>query len=330
MFGKVAITVASAALAVMLCAPLARADMTLNTEGFGGPNNLQTWVAQDRGFFKQEGLTVTFNATKGSVAETRDLFSGKYEIMTSAFDNIVADVEGQGEEAWPQASDLVAFMGVNSGLETLVSRPDIAKTSDLRGKTAAVDAKKSGYALVMYRLLQQAGLVLDKDYSVLAVGGTSSRVNALKSDKAAAAMVSVPLDAELAKQGYHVLARSSELGPYQGSAYVTRRSWASSHQAELSAYIRGIVAATSYIYSNKAGTMDVLKKHEPDVKDSQLEPLYAQLTGPGGFDPRAEINMAGVKTVLGLREDYGLPKRKLDQPSKYIDVTFYQRAMTKK
>jgi ABC-type nitrate/sulfonate/bicarbonate transport system substrate-binding protein len=326
---KIAAAVLCAASIVMLRAPAARADAILNATGFGGSNELQTWVAQDRGFFKKEGLVVHFDATKGSVAETRDLFAGKYQVMSSAFDNIVADIEGQGEEKWPNASDLVAFMGVNSGFETLVSAPQIAKASDLRGKTVAVDAARSGYAIVMYRLLQQAGLTMGKDYSVLAVGGTSLRVKALADGKAMAAMVSTPLDAELAAKGYHILAKSSEVGPYQGSAYVTLRSWADRRPPELSGYIRAIVAATRYIYENKAGAIDVLKKHEPKLDPSQLDALYAELTGPGGFDPHASIDMAGVKTVIALRGEYGLPKKKLDAPGKYIVEDYYRRALAK-
>jgi ABC-type nitrate/sulfonate/bicarbonate transport system substrate-binding protein len=298
--------------------------------GFPGPNNIQTWVAQDRGLFKREGLVVDFATTKGSVVETKDLFAGKYQIMSSDFDNIVADIEGQGEQSFPDAADLVAVMGVHSGLESLVSRPEIRAAKDLRGKTVAADAARSGYALIMYKLLQTHGLLPNKDYSVKPVGGTPFRRQAVTSGEASAAMLSPPIDSQLEKQGFHILARSSDLGAGQGSVYVVRRSWAKAHRGELESYIRAIVAATDYVFSNKAGTIEVLKKHDPRLKDAQLEALYAELTGSEGLDPRAAINMAGVKNILAIRQEFAEPKKQLGAPSKYIDLTYYQQALAKK
>ena len=48
--------------------------------GFGFVSNLPIWVAQDRGLFKREGLEVRIDQTPGSVAQIRDMMSGKYQI----------------------------------------------------------------------------------------------------------------------------------------------------------------------------------------------------------------------------------------------------------
>jgi ABC-type nitrate/sulfonate/bicarbonate transport system substrate-binding protein len=327
---RIALALAFAALSAAFGAAPAQADTKLNVVGFGGANNLQTWVAQDRGFFQREGLTVDFSPTRGSLRETRDLLSGKYQIMTSAFDNIVADIEGQGEASIAGASDLVAFMGVSSGLENLVSRPEISIIPALRRRTVAVDARKSGYALLMYRLLQERNLRPDVDYAIIAVGGTPARVQALTKDAAQAAMLAEPVDSQLAKRGYHILAQGDEVGPYQGSVYVTSRHWANSHRSELSAYIRAIVAATDYIYADKSGAIGVLKQHDPRLSEAELETSYAELTGSGGFNRRAAINMAGVATVLSLRQQFGEPKRKLEPASAYVDTTYYRDAVAAK
>lgn len=327
MFAKTMFTVAFATGVLVAGAPRASAIAKLQTVSFGGSGDLQSWVAEDRGLFAKEGLSVTLATTSGSVQEVRDLLSGKFQIMSSAFDNIVAYTEGEGETTLAQPPDMIAFMAVHSGLISLISRPDIKSIEAIRGKRVAVDALKTGYALVLYRLLRDRGLEMNKDYSIIGVGGTPARMKAMEDAKAVAAMLSPPVDLAAEKAGYNVLASSREIGPYQGSVYATRRSWAKGHETEMSAYIRAIVAATDYIFANKAGAIAVLKKHEPRLSDEALEKLYATLTGPGGFNPHAALDMAGVKTVLDLRQANSESGKRLDPPSKYIDVSYYKRAL---
>jgi ABC-type nitrate/sulfonate/bicarbonate transport system substrate-binding protein len=315
---------------LMLGASAAKADTTLDTVSFSGATNLQSWIALDKGFYAREGLTVRLHQTQGSEQEVKDLYAGKYQIMSSAFDNTVAYIEGQGEFPLQNASDLVAFMGVHSGLNSLVSLPEYKTFDSLRGKVAAVDAKRSGYALVLYALMAKRGLQNGKDYTTVAVGGTPNRMQAMADGRAAFTMTSAPEDAAAKAKGDNILADSRELGAYQGSAYITRRSWAKDHEAELGAYIRATVAATDYIFANKAETLAVLHKYQPKLTAEQADALYATLTSPEGFDPHAKINMAGVETVLRVRGDFGEPKRKLDPPSAYVDQSYYDRALAKK
>lgn len=39
--------------------------------------------------------------------------------------------------------------------------------------------------------------------------------------------------------------------------------------------------------------------------------------------------MAGIETVLALRSKYGVPRKPLKDPSKYIDLEYYQAATVK-
>ena len=53
------------------------------------------------------------------------------------------------------------------------------------------------------------------------------------------------------------------------------------------------------------------------------------LGATGGFSRKAAIDMAGVRTVLALRSEYGEPKKKLRDAKKYIDLRYYRAAMAK-
>jgi hypothetical protein len=47
-----------------------------------------------------------------------------------------------------------------------------------------------------------------------------------------------------------------------------------------------------------------------------------------GLNRKAAIDVEGVKTVLALRSEYGQPRRSLNDPMKYLDLTYYKRAMS--
>jgi ABC-type nitrate/sulfonate/bicarbonate transport system substrate-binding protein len=307
------------------------AQTELRMISFSGATNLPGWVAEEKGFFAKEGLKVSLAVTQGSVEQVKDTLAGKYEIMSTAFDNIVAYAEDQGDYKLPQPSDFVAIAGVHSGLNRLVVRPEIKTYADIKGKAVAVDAVRSGYATVLYQILENNGLVFEKDYTPLPVGGTSQRLNALKGNKAVAAILSSPADMEAQKEGFTFLADASEaVGSYQGSAYVVRRGWAKDHDKEVLAFIRAIAAATDYVFENKSGAIEVMKKRIKGASDEELAKLYDRIIGPGGLNPRAALNMNGVQTVLKIRSQYGEPKREMGPPSKYVDLSFYERALGKK
>ena len=320
--------VLAAVLAVGLAAP-AWAQTEIKLIGFGGGTNVPSWVAIDKGFFEKEGLKVTQDVTPGSKEQMQDIMAGKYQFASTAFDNIVAYTEGQGTDKFPDY-DVVAIMGVHSGMNTVVARPEIKKYADLKGKVAAVDSPTSGYATVLYQIIKEkAGLEQDKDYKTASVGGTSGRVKALKDGSAHVAMISSPNDMELKDEGFTILGDAAEeIGAFQGSAYAVRKSYAKDHQKEVDAFVRAIVAATDFVFSDKAGTVEVLKKRLKNLSDADAGKLYDRLIGPGGLNRRAALNTKGVETVLKLRTLYGgaAPTK----PEKYIDLSYYQKVVGSK
>jgi hypothetical protein len=68
---------------------------------FGGATNLPTWMALEKGFMEREGVKLTFATTNGSVEQIRDFYAGKYDVISTAFDNIVAYAEGQSDIPLP-------------------------------------------------------------------------------------------------------------------------------------------------------------------------------------------------------------------------------------
>jgi ABC-type nitrate/sulfonate/bicarbonate transport system substrate-binding protein len=320
--------VLAAGAIIGLCLP-ATAQTDIKLTGFGGGTNVPSWVAIDKGFFEKEGLKVVQDITPGSKEQMQDIMSGKYQFASTAFDNIVAYTEGEGTDKFPDY-DVVAIMGVHSGMNSVVARPEIKKYSDLKGKVAAVDSPTSGYATVLYQIVKdKAGLENGKDYTTNSVGGTGARVKALKDGTGHVAMISSPNDTQLKDEGFTILGDAAEeIGAYQGSAYAVRKSYAKDHPKEVDAFVRGIVAATDYVFENKAGTVEVLRKRIKDLSEADADKLYDRLIGPGGLNKRAALNTKGVDTVLKLRTVYG--GKPPVSPAKYIDLSYYEKVAGKK
>jgi ABC-type nitrate/sulfonate/bicarbonate transport system substrate-binding protein len=253
--------------------------------------------------------------------------AGKYQLASTSIDNVIAYTEGQGDVKI-DGFDMTCVAGVHSGLNSVVTRPEIKSYEQIRGKPVGVDAVGTGYAFVLYRILARHGLQKDKDYSIAAVGGGPQRLAALKDNKAVAAVMSAPNDIEAKNLGYNILDdAAAALGGYQGSAYCVRKSWAQAHTGEVVAWIRGLIAAHNWVLANRQGSIEVLKKRINGLSDKDAAIVYTSLTqGKGGLNRRAQINEKGMQTVLSLRSEYAEPKKTLTDVKKYIDLTYWQHA----
>jgi len=322
-----AILTLALACSLGLAAPaLAQTKMTVVT--FAGATNIAVWIASDKGYFKREGLDVTHEITRGSTAVIEGLMNGKYQIASTAFDNHVANTEGVGDINIP-GYDLIGIAGVHSGMNKIVTRPEIKSFADLKGKVVASDALTSGYGLVLVRILEMNGLKRDRDFSALAVGSGPNRLAALKDNRAQAAALSSPDDIEGKKLGFNILADATEIiGAYQGSAFITRRAYAKEHDKDVVAFLRAIVTATDEVFADKPGAVKVLRTRIKDLSEEDASAIYETMTaGKGGLNRRAKVNMDGVKTLIALRNELSGAKKIDSAPEKYVDLSYYDKAI---
>jgi ABC-type nitrate/sulfonate/bicarbonate transport system substrate-binding protein len=318
-------------IASLRAAPNEVTDETLRPVSvivFPGGFNWPLWVAQDEGYFAKDGLEVELNNTPNSAFQLTNLIAGKFDIAMTAIDNVVAYMEGQGEAPVATTPDLFVFMGADNGLLSLATVPQVKTYQDLKGRTLSVDAMTTGYAFVLFDLLKRNGLN-QGDYSVEKAGGVLSRWEALKAQKQAGTILLTPFDILAEDAGFHVLQYAIDVyGHYQGLSGVTRRSWARDHGPELKAYIRGYLAGLAWLYKpdHKEDAIVILRRHLPQMSPELAARSYAMLVNPRGLTPEAKLDIEGVRKVLELRSQYGLPKKELTDPMKYYDPQYYEAA----
>jgi ABC-type nitrate/sulfonate/bicarbonate transport system substrate-binding protein len=296
---------------------------------FPGGFNWPIWAAQENGYFERNGITVTLTPTPNSVFQMTSLVDGKFDIAMTAIDNVVAYNENQGEAPTVSKPELIAFMGGDNGFLRLVTVPEVKTYADLKGRQLSVDALTTGYAFVLRKLLKENGLA-SADYELVKAGGVVERFESLCRKEHSGTLLISPFEVLAEAQGFNRLANAiDQLGHYQGVVGATRRVWAKQHERELVAYIRGYLTGLDWLFepTNKNQAILLLRSKLPNMSEHLASKSYDILLDPqNGFSRKAELNLEGVRAVLSLRSEYGNPRKYLSDPSKYLELRYYEMA----
>lgn len=299
---------------------------------FDGGWNLPLWAAQRQGFFEAQGLSVEYRYTPSSAFLMASLLDGKFEIALALVDNLVAYHEGQGDTQLAGATELFAFMGGDGGFLSVLAAPGIRDFADLKGKTLSVDAMNTGAAFVLREIMARNG-VAEGEVSYVRAGGTANRYRELLAGKHDATLLRTPFELLAQARGMRQLAVAETLGPYQGTAGIARRGWATQNAAALTGFIRGYRAAVDWLYdrSHRDIVEALLVAHSRDMTPALAKQSYELLLGDkGGIARDLSIDPAGMRAVLALRSKYGVPPKALSDPAKYVDLSYHETAFGKR
>ena len=300
---------------------------------FQSASALSSYVAEDNGIFKKHGLDVTIKPTPNSTYMMTNLIDGNYDIASSAFDNFIAYNEGQTKNKTKNKSDLIVFMGVTTQNLPVIVSPDIKTLADLRGKPVGVDAPNTAFAFVLYKILEKHGLKTS-DYKIVAVGGTTKRWAAMQDGSVKAAIISGAYATQAQAKGFKRLANSQqELGVYQGSSLGAQRGWLQKNRSTAVAFVRANMEALQWATrkENHASAAKSLQKRIKGMSDKAALSTVARVTQgkPGGMTLDGKVNRKGLDLVIALREQYGTPKKKIADPTRFIDTSILEAAMKK-
>lgn len=295
---------------------------------FDGGWNLPVWAAQRQGYFEANGITLQTGYTPSSAFLVTSLFDGKYDIALALVDNLIAYQEGQGEAKIPADPDLTVFMSGDGGFLSVVAAPSIHSFADLKGKSLSVDAMTTGAAFVLRELAARNGLTA-ADVTYGTAGGTANRYNDLLAGKHDATLLRTPFEVLAENRGYHVLANADALGVYQGTTGYVRRSWARGHDAQMVGFLKAYKAGLDFVAdpANRAVAEALLVAHIRDMTPALAKQSYDLLLDPQrGLTRDMKPDAMGIATVLALRSKYAVPPKALDDPMKYVDLSWYNKA----
>ena len=294
---------------------------------FPGAPNLPTFAAIEEGYFADEGLAVELALTASSVAQAERTAAGKFDIVFTAFDNVVAYGEGQGAAADGVDPDYVVLTGATQLELAIVTAPEVKTYADLKGRSIALDALTTGFAFVLFDMMQKSGLSRD-DVTFAAVGATPQRWQSVKAGDHAATLTIEPFTSIAKRSGFNVLdVSSNHFASYQGGTIAARRAYAEENPETVKAFIRAYLKGLAWTLdpANREAGAALLQSRMPDIQPAAVPSIMASLLSPrSGLTPGAHILPDGMRTVLDLRSRYGKGGKVLTDIEKYLDLSFFE------
>ena len=228
-------------------------------------------VANDRGFFQREGLTVEPIRINSAPTTYQALISGDIDAVAGAPTGLLpSHLQGADIVALGSWDNLVPYVWV--------TREKISNIRELRGKKVGVNRAGSKPWLIIHVLLQDEGLDPIKDLTLLQMGGGSQeRVSALMRGGIDATLADAMLEPIMKKRGFFVL--RGKPTPFMNAPIAVKRSYLASQRATIKKFVKAFAEATRYIVENKDGTMraltQMLNSNDPEVAEFAYQYLHA-------------------------------------------------------
>jgi NitT/TauT family transport system substrate-binding protein len=164
-----------------------------------------TWfpvkVALEKGFLRSEGIEPQLIQMNGNVA-TVALANGHIDFSLNISPVLNGAMQGLGTK-------VVAALN-SRPLFSLVVRPEIQSTNDLKGKVFAVSSFGNTQALLTEKHLQHLGLKKG-EYQLLAMGATPARIAAMEKNIAQGSLMPLPTNVQMENRGYRLLGNTAEI-----------------------------------------------------------------------------------------------------------------------
>jgi len=276
-----------------------------------------TAAAQELGLFVAENLIVETSATPNSTDQMRGLSQGKFDIVSTAFDNVLAWSGREGAEivAIAQISDKTVL--------PVFVRPEIKTWADLKGKKLAADAVDTAFALVLRRVLLAHGLDMTKgDYELIALGAGGTRLESMIKGETFGGVLNPPFDMKALEAGMRRIGDSKEVLPdYPNTVFAVAREAGRNNRETVLAFLRAWIKARAWV-KDPANREDALRIVGSQLKlnPKQAAESIDELSSSGN------LNLPGLQIVLDLRNQFGFKLPKGEKLSVYYDGQFIDAA----
>lgn len=272
--------------------------------------SLPMMAAEQKGFYADRDVEIDYGQVSSSTQQFEYLRDGGYDVVQTSPDN-TANYRLNERTALGGRLDAQGFLGLDySMLLIVVAQPDVTSLEQLRGRNISVDAVASGFAYVIYEILERAGLERDRDYTVVSHGGVFDRYKAmvLDGEDIGATLMSGGFETRAARQGFNLLDSVHDIAdPYLGVWAAARTDWLEANADLVGDMVDGYRAASAWVFdpANREECLDMLMAL-PNTPRDLAEDLYEIQLRPGvGNVPDGGIDPAAVRNVLAMRQRFG-------------------------
>jgi NitT/TauT family transport system substrate-binding protein len=289
--------------------------ITLGLTTRNGSTSLPFVIAEEKGFFKNEGLNVIIVIMQNQVVVngvvTRNVDYG------GTFSNFV----GAALSGLPVRIVMSAMDGSD---HYLVTSSSIKKVEDLKGKTFGISSFGGTPHSEAIMILRKYGMNPEKDVTFLQIGGSATRYAALETGSVQAVMLVPPFNNFAQKRGFNQLLSFNDIMniPLGGLTVHTQRL--KDKPDEIVRMIKAVLKATDYIRTRKTEVLSYMEA-KWGIKDADVrESIYRDITGL--YSRNGVASDETMKNVIQLVRDTRKSKDDVPLANVVVDWSFARKA----
>jgi NitT/TauT family transport system substrate-binding protein len=264
------------------------------------------YIAQARGFFAQQGLTVKISSITGAETAIPDLQSGKADLVAGNYVSfILAQMAGTFEKKPVSMRIIAAGSEMTPGTEDLYVMPNskfktVAELAEDHARVGVNTANNVG-DVMLGALLADTGYKLSDIKEDIPPAGFPALINMLAAGQVDAAWLPQPLG-DIAEQevGAVPLADfdqgSLESFPFTG--YIGSTQWVKTHPATVAAFLRALNEGQQLADTDRSAVETAMEKY------TGIKPIVAATMSIDTYP--LEIDAAQLQRVANSMFEFGL------------------------
>jgi NitT/TauT family transport system substrate-binding protein len=284
-------------------------------------NYLPFFIAQKKGFYAKEGISVDVVSIGRSDIQLQALVAGELNFANINADNIII---------WNERTNgnlKVVAGSSNAAPYHLIGAKHIRRLEDLKGQRLGVNSLSGGATSILIAYLKSKGLIYPRDFSMSVIaGGTPARLSALENGAVAGAVLVLPFSDIAIDKGFIKLGDTTEIiSSYQFNNININPAWAEKNRPSVVKFIKAHIQALHWIYDNPAEAAEFL------TKEFGLQAPYARrgidyYTKTKVYPINGDVTLAGLKVNIEVQVQDGIIKGAVPPPEKYIDLSYLRQA----
>ena len=217
------------------------------------PNSLPFQIAEDQGFYKEQGITVETLRMKTG-AGVQAMLAGSADV-TQILGLTLRGAISKG------APVKIVMVFNDRPLYRLLAKKTINRIAELKTKIIASTTPGASNDVLLKRVLEKHGLNPLKDLTVVYIGESTTLFQALVRGSVDAAVLNPPYNLLAKEAGFHDLAEfSDEVGALQGGVSMTEK-FLKGRPEVARGFIRATWRGLNFFRTNRAGTLPIISKY---------------------------------------------------------------------
>jgi NitT/TauT family transport system substrate-binding protein len=260
-------------------------------------NMLPMWMAEEGGFFQQQGLDVEIVNMEGGSRGLRAVILGDLQAMNVGLSAVV-EANGRGADLRLIASSS------NTMRFGFFAAHDVKDAADLKGEKVGVSSFGSESDVATTLALQQLGLSR-QDVNIVETGGTLRRLAALKAGEIKATPLNEPANIMARSEGFPKLVDLAEKVPWIFNGVVVSRSYLRTQPENVTRFLRAYLEGTYLALSDDTRAKAILAKVFKTENAAVINGSYGEFKR---LMPRDAAPLrAGAENVIAQLSALGTP-----------------------